>query len=120
LPAKSKGFCARHYVSDWYAQGLASRKNGRPRQAYITNAAAHQRIKAELGKASNYPCKDCGEQALDWSLSHDGNEIYIGTGLHGFSRAFSMDIYSYEPRCRRCHMVYDGTLGMNRKTGGSE
>jgi hypothetical protein len=119
-PVKSRGLCATHYGSEYYLQGKAEKGTGRPRQSYITNATAHQRIKSELGKASNYQCADCEEPALDWSLNHDASETHIGVGVNGFGRAFSLDIYSYEPRCRKCHMIYDGTLGLAARIRASE
>jgi hypothetical protein len=113
-PARSKGLCGTHYQSEYYQQGKAERRKTN-NKTFVGNKGAHLRIKAQLGKAANYQCNnpDCHKEALDWSLNHDAQEIFTGVGLAGFSRAFSLDIYSYEPLCRTCHMEKDGTLGAN-------
>lgn len=57
----------------------------------------HERVRRARGKASEYGCvDDCGRQAEDWSQIH---------GTDG------TDPEHYEPRCRTCHVAYDGRLG---------
>lgn len=53
----------------------------------------HKRLHRKHGPAKNHLCVDCGEQALDWSLK--------------FGHEYSDNIKDYEPRCRRCHVIYD-------------
>jgi len=52
----------------------------------------HQRVYSARGRASEYSCEDCGDNAIDWS---------IRKGTNGF------DVYDYDPRCRACHAKYD-------------
>jgi NAD-dependent SIR2 family protein deacetylase len=55
--------------------------------------AAHARVVAARGKASDYGCVDCGVKAKDWSHRH-------GAGHSG-------NPADYDPRCRKCHKAYD-------------
>ena len=64
-------------------------------------AANHRRIRRNLGKASEYTCTDCGGSALDWSQTH---------GTSGESDD------DFEPRCRSCHVIYDGLIERNKAT----
>ena len=67
--------------------------------------AAHWRTQVDRGAATGYPCTDCGRQAEHWSYDHtDPDERTSDTG-----QAYSLDVSRYEPRCRPCHAVYDGT-----------
>lgn len=52
----------------------------------------HRRLRSTLGKADQRECVDCGKQARDWSCAH-------GMDPNKYS--------SYEPRCRKCHQIYD-------------
>jgi hypothetical protein len=54
--------------------------------------AAHARVVAARGKASERACVDCAGVAMDWSHRH-------GTALS--------DPANYDPRCRKCHSAYD-------------
>jgi len=55
--------------------------------------AMHVRIVKKSGKAKDYKCVDCGEQAEDWS--NINNHIYTDK------------IEDYLPRCKKCHRKYD-------------
>lgn len=52
----------------------------------------HKRIVEQKGKASNYKCIDCNEQARDWS---------------NIDHKYSLNPDDYQPRCVRCHKKYD-------------
>jgi hypothetical protein len=52
----------------------------------------HRRLHRTIGKASEFPCRDCGKQAFDWS-NETGN--------------YTDKIEDYVPRCRSCHIVKD-------------
>jgi hypothetical protein len=52
----------------------------------------HHRVKWHKGSACQYGCVDCGAPANDWSQ------------IHGTTGA---DPEHYEPRCRKCHALYD-------------
>ena len=54
--------------------------------------AIHRRLGRWFGKASQFPCFDCGKKAHDWS-NENGN--------------YTDDIKDYRPRCRSCHVKKD-------------
>jgi len=76
-----------------------------------TYTAAHQRIRARRGSATNYTCVDCGGGAKHWSYDHTcPNEKF--DPAYG---PYSTDINRYTPRCVRCHKRFD----LGRKSGGA-
>ena len=76
--------------------------------------ACHERVKAERGLASAYPCADCGAPARDWS--YDGTDpaerVDRGRGYR-----YSLDVNRYRPRCRSCHRR--ATVAQGRPRGRS-
>lgn len=54
--------------------------------------AIHIRLRIRRGPANENDCVDCKKEALDWSWIHDTDPD---------------DLMNYEPRCRRCHVLYD-------------
>lgn len=52
----------------------------------------HKKLAIKYGKAKEYVCTDCGNQAFDWSYEHDTDPY---------------DLDNYYPRCRSCHLKYD-------------
>lgn len=88
------------------------REGGRPvdkpwSEGPISYEAAHRRVKAIYGAASNYPCSACGQQAHAWSYDHsDPNPLmHQGVGLWADkpSVPYSLDPERYDPMCRSCH-----------------
>lgn len=65
---------------------------------------AHDNVRRIRGRASNYSCVDCGGTAREWSLSNE-------TDLYGIedkkTYPYSLNIEDYEPRCSKCHGIYD-------------
>lgn len=59
----------------------------------VRYSTIHNRLRTERGKAAEYLCVDCGEQAQQWS--------FIG------KVGMSEDLYQYEPRCTVDHRAYD-------------
>ena len=58
--------------------------------------AWHHRVNKARGPASGYTCADCGNPARDWSTADPSSD----------------DIQArFQPRCRRCHRLYDGAVG---------
>jgi hypothetical protein len=55
----------------------------------------HIKLREQRGPASNHTCTDCGGQARDWSQVHGTS----GQDLEA----------DYVPRCRKCHIAYDGS-----------
>lgn len=67
----------------------------------------HRKLKEKRGRAAEYDCVDCGGQAKDWSLKAGLKFLkQCNVGVDK-GRVFSSDIWSYEPRCRRCHARHD-------------
>lgn len=77
----------------WF-RGLSGEQTTQWKGDRVGYRALHNRLVETRGRASEYPCADCGDPAKDWS--HDG-----GAG------AFSTNLDDYSPRCRRCHLAYD-------------
>lgn len=66
-------------------------------------APTHKAIYAARGRAAEYKCCDCGGDAQEWSYSGGcPNEITDARGVR-----FSRDVAMYEPRCIRCHRIFD-------------
>lgn len=64
--------------------------------------AVHQRLRVEKGRASEHECVDCNGQGADWSY-RGGDPDELTEVLR-----YSTDLDYYEPRCRDCHVKYDG------------
>ncbi len=59
----------------------------------------HAQVRKIKGKASTYPCVDCGRKASDWSSETEEYKT----------------IKEFKPRCRSCHIKYDYKLTKKRK-----
>jgi hypothetical protein len=66
----------------------------------------HRNIRQQRGAASKQICIDCGSVAADWSLRHGTPNLLSGSA-DGVTLLYSLDIMAYEPRCKKCHAVYD-------------
>lgn len=84
--------------------------------------AAHGRLRRINGPASQHKCRDCGEQAQQWS--YNGLDPNERVGPHRNHKGdLSMCRYSpaedptpfYEPRCRKCHRIFDHRLITGRR-----
>ena len=70
-----------------------------------TNAAVHARLYVLKGRASEYPCIDCGDQAKHWAYQYGcENELQSPRG------AYSLDPNRYEPMCGSCHKKFDNKM----------
>jgi hypothetical protein len=68
-----------------------------------TNKAVHQRLRSMRGQARSWSCTDCSCPALHWSYDHgDPNEL--DDSRYG---PYSLDPERYQPRCARCHKLFD-------------
>lgn len=72
---------------------------------------AHSRVSALWGKASQYPCVQCGEPAKDWA--YDGTDPAEKYGPQARRGKEYWSFYSicpefYMPMCRPCHRSRDG------------
>ena len=76
----------------------------------LTYLEAHLAVKAARGKASDYPCAECGDPARDWAYQHEGEpEAFSETGA-----PYSTDVNAYAPMCRGCHLRLDYAHGTVR------
>jgi len=69
----------------------------------LSYKAAHMRVKAKHGPASDHACVDCGAQARHWSFDHADPDARITDD----GRPFSADPDHYLPRCVSCHKKHD-------------
>lgn len=60
--------------------------------------AAHQRLVRAYGKASDYECQACGEQAHHWS--YDGTDV---NAIKTDAGTYSHDHTAYRPLCAACN-----------------
>ncbi len=73
-------------------------------QNYCDFAAAHVRVTTLWGKASQYPCIECGGPARDWAYDGTDPTELLGTGVAGGSlMRYSRFPEFYMPMCRKCH-----------------
>lgn len=73
----------------------------------VDYSAAHGRVRKERGKASRYPCVDCGARAKHWSYDHADPDERTSSVERTMGLAFSLNIEHYQPRCVPCHKRYD-------------
>lgn len=92
---------------------------------WISYAAAHSRIYATYGPASNHPCVDCGEQGAEWS--YRGGDPDEFSGLKEDTRAGTSRIVFwsgnpafYEPRDKGCHIAFDQRLAKRRADAAAQ
>lgn len=75
----------------------------------ITYYGAHTRVAGLRGRAKARKCVDCGKQAAHWSYDHaDPDELVEPIELGG--KRYSDKPEHYEPRCNRCHTLFDRRL----------
>lgn len=80
--------------------------------------ATHDRVRKERGPASLQACVDCGDQARDWALKPNTEDIVIQQDGANAGRTFSRDVNDYEPRCRPCHINHDTENHLQRAKHG--
>jgi hypothetical protein len=70
--------------------------------------AAHARLSALRGKASEHRCDMCGGPAHEWALRDDARAAKVAVGGQFDGKSFSTQVDDYMPACRPCHRIYDG------------
>jgi hypothetical protein len=113
---RSKGYCEKHYFR-FYRNETLETVISEPGHKDPYYQVLHLRIGSARGPASSYECVDCGGPAREWSYNHSGIGQY-----QAWSQATdqylpaSNDIYQYDPRCTRCHKIFDGSRheGLNK------
>jgi hypothetical protein len=72
----------------------------------MSYGAIHDRLRADRGPASNYPCADCGGRAAHWSYDHTDPDEYRDWSTP-CALWLSTDQSCYQARCARCHKKLD-------------
>lgn len=115
-PHEAKGLCNRHYqrlrdTGSIELTVLVGELSPKWQGDDITYAAAHRRLEAARGPASNYLCLICACPAQQWSYDHtDPDELFNPKG-----QPYSANIYFYEALCLKCHRHQDLRAAAARK-----
>lgn len=101
----AKGYCEGHYQRKVGKSSVLGDVHGD-----IRYSAAHLRVKAQWGSASQYSCVECGSQAREWA--YDGTDPEQLFGHQTASEKSSKVFYSrypefYMPMCLSCHRTRD-------------
>lgn len=127
--AVARNLCKKHYSSWWYHNNEPTGVNPDHYnfKEEVNYQTAHYRVRRTFGKATLYPCIDCGKQAAEWSLMHGVGDIFYGESSCGRAdnAKYSPNPYNYQPRCDSCHIKYDAedrkhTYGRKVPTNNSE
>ncbi|MEG3615574.1 hypothetical protein [Isoptericola haloaureus] len=73
----------------------------------VTYDAMHQRLRKELGSASEHECYDCGRPAQQWSYAYYSGDRERLELRNGCLLRYSIDPDDYYARCVACHIKYD-------------
>lgn len=68
--------------------------------------AAHDRVRAAKGAATQHQCVDCGQAAKQWAYDHTDPSEKVGDN-HGCPCPYSVDPAYYQPMCVPCHKRFD-------------
>ena len=104
--AKGRGYCNKHLkrVRN-HGSPLVVLAGGRPTDGLHPGwAAIHKRVSRLRGKASGYPCVDCGGAASEWSYDNKDPDHLVDPRL---KIAYSLSTNHYVPRCIPCHRAFD-------------
>ena len=109
-PYHANGYCASHeYFNRRYGNPLAQgvgRYHGRNRMDVPSYAGIHKRIFYDRGRARQFKCVDCGNDAQEWSYDGGAEQEYWQK-VRGVYMAYSVDQSLYSPRCKPCHRGKD-------------
>lgn len=110
-PHKAFGYCSTHYQCRGEIGKVRQISRGRlgsvaDEDDPCTWAAAHGRVKALWGSASQYLCVECGKWAKDWA--YDGTDpLERYQEASGSYQYYSRFPEFYAPMCRKCHLGRD-------------
>lgn len=101
----ANGWCNMHYVRYWRTGTVEERP--KPLRGDLSYAGAHQRVRRELGRASDNPCVKCGRQATDWAYDRTDPSECVGYQSYMRRCVYSQWPEFYMPLCRDCHTALD-------------
>lgn len=121
----ARGWCGLHYER-WRNNGdpltvrpnpamLPGERNCKWQHDEIGYTAAHDRVKAKRGSASDHPCADCGKPAVQWAYDHKDSDERVEPD-DPKSKPYSVKPEHYRPLCIECHWRVDHPTG--RRTRG--
>lgn len=96
----SRGMCKRHWQHQY--RGSNPARIASYRGDCVGYGAAHDRVRAAKGSATDRKCVDCGRWANGWSYTHAcPSERLSERG------PYSLDLDMYAARCHSCHTIFD-------------
>lgn len=118
----ARGYCSAHYqrwrtgrdlttpLCKWSSSGSRIQPFHLMSTASLKPQAAHKRVYKMWGKASQYCCIECGQQAQQWA--YDGTDITQMYGVDQGNKRRSKVFFSrwpefYMPMCIVCHTRKD-------------
>ena len=120
-PYHANGYCGYHgYRAKKYGDPLAQgpgRHTGRKRMKNPSYAGVHKRLLRDIGKATQFDCSDCGNQAEEWSYN-GGAPDESWWNRDGIWMAYTTNQNYYSPRCKKCHRRHDESLTRERDHTG--
>lgn len=111
-PARSRSLCEKH-LGRLYRLGedQVNKITVEDPRHLVDYSAVHYRIKAERGKASEYKCAACKDQAFHWAYQHTDPQGEVSN----FGGPFSRDTSHYKPMCVSCHRTLDNNHRKNTR-----
>lgn len=111
----ARGMCNKHYLR-WCKHGDPAMvavggvpqpldRNPHWSGDNATYNGVHLRLAAQRGRATEYPCVDCGDLAFEWSY----NNSHEQERRDSIGR-YSTNLDAYDPRCVRCHRRFDAAM----------
>jgi choline dehydrogenase-like flavoprotein len=102
------GWCQMHRLR-WHRSGDPGRAESQYGSDGVGYSAAHWRVYAQRGRASEYRCVHCGSQAEDWAYDHCDPHAKRDD-VDG--RPYSLDPLRYLPLCSQCHTRFDRSIAI--------
>lgn len=112
-PIIARGFCNLHYKRsvDGTLDAQPKTRNWTDWSSphFVSSSGAHARVRALWGKASQYPCIECGQGAAEWAYDGTDETERYGENAGVFS-FYSLYPEFYMPMCHKCHRKRDSAL----------
>lgn len=90
-----------------------STRQARGTRTDVGYRAAHERVQRLRGRATEQPCRYCGQRARGWAYDHgDPNERLDPRGYY-----YSLDLDRYVALCSPCHIYLDKRYVAIRRGG---